>query len=159
VTAGESGIAHKGIAARNWLHVVLETLRCIDRTVSLVTPLLRQATALGSGFEGLATALRSPWGKRLLLGLLARSISGRRRPNSNPGTRRRREQPHGWWGTVGPPIGGTLAIMIIGLGRGLPDSDEREAAEEGALPISPINSLQERARFASGNQRSAVSLR
>jgi aquaporin Z len=34
-----------------------------------------------------------------------------------------------------PVIGAAIAVMIIGLVRGLPDKDEREAAEGGALPI------------------------
>lgn len=42
----------------------------------------------------------------------------------------------GWWVYIaGPVIGAAIAVMIIGLVRGLPDKDEREAAEGGALPI------------------------
>jgi aquaporin Z len=41
-----------------------------------------------------------------------------------------------WWVYVlGPLIGAAIAVAIIGLVRGLPDKDEREAAERGALPI------------------------
>ena len=32
-------------------------------------------------------------------------------------------------------IGAAIAVMIIGLVRGLPDKEEREAAEGGALSI------------------------
>jgi aquaporin Z len=43
----------------------------------------------------------------------------------------------GWWVYVfGPLIGATIAVMLIGLVRGLPDKEEREAAEGGALPLS-----------------------
>jgi glycerol uptake facilitator-like aquaporin len=42
----------------------------------------------------------------------------------------------GWWVYVaGPVIGAAIAVMIIGLVRGLPDRDERAAAEGGDLPI------------------------
>jgi aquaporin Z len=36
---------------------------------------------------------------------------------------------------AGPVIGAAIAVMVIGLVRGLPDRSEREAAEGGALPI------------------------
>jgi aquaporin Z len=36
---------------------------------------------------------------------------------------------------AGPVIGAAVAVMIIGLVRGLPDKEEREAAEGGDLPI------------------------
>jgi aquaporin Z len=43
---------------------------------------------------------------------------------------------NGWWiYIVGPVVGALLAVLLIGLVRGTPDSDEREAAEGGALPI------------------------
>jgi aquaporin Z len=35
-----------------------------------------------------------------------------------------------------PLIGATIAAMLIGLVRGFPDKEEREAAEGGALPLS-----------------------
>jgi aquaporin Z len=37
---------------------------------------------------------------------------------------------------AGPVIGAAIAVMIIGLVRGLPDKEERAAAEGGALPMS-----------------------
>ena len=37
---------------------------------------------------------------------------------------------------AGPLIGATIAVMLVGLVRGLPDKEEREAAEGGALPLS-----------------------
>lgn len=43
---------------------------------------------------------------------------------------------NGWWAYVIGPIGGaTIALLLISLVRGLPDKQEREAAEGGALPI------------------------
>ncbi len=42
----------------------------------------------------------------------------------------------GWWVYIaGPVIGAAIAVMIIGAVRGMPDKEEREAAERGALPI------------------------
>ena len=42
----------------------------------------------------------------------------------------------GWWVYIaGPVIGATIAVIIIGVVRGLPNKEEREAAEGGALPI------------------------
>jgi aquaporin Z len=43
---------------------------------------------------------------------------------------------NGWWiYIVGPFLGAVVAVLIIGLVRGTPDSEEREAAEGGELPI------------------------
>jgi aquaporin Z len=72
-----------------------------------------------------------------LLGLFASPISG---ASMNPA---RTLGPdivaldfNGWWiYIVGPVVGATLAVMLIGLVRGLPDNQEREAAEGGALPL------------------------
>ena len=72
-----------------------------------------------------------------LLGLFASPISG---ASMNPA---RTLGPDivstdftGWWVYVaGPVIGAAIAVMVIGLVRGLPDKEEREAAEGGALPI------------------------
>jgi glycerol uptake facilitator-like aquaporin len=42
----------------------------------------------------------------------------------------------GWWiYAFGPPIGAVIAVMIIGLVRGLPGKAERAAAEGSALPL------------------------
>jgi aquaporin Z len=42
----------------------------------------------------------------------------------------------GWWiYIVGPLAGAAIAVMLIALLRGLPDKEEREAAEGGALPL------------------------
>ena len=43
----------------------------------------------------------------------------------------------GWWiYIVGPLVGAAIAVMIIVLVRGVPNAEEREAAEGGALPLS-----------------------
>jgi aquaporin Z len=36
---------------------------------------------------------------------------------------------------LGPLIGAIIAVAIIGAVRGLPDKEEREAAQGGALPV------------------------
>ena len=43
--------------------------------------------------------------------------------------------PAGGVYVAGPVIGAAIAVMVIGLVRGLPDKEERDAAEGGALPI------------------------
>jgi aquaporin Z len=43
---------------------------------------------------------------------------------------------NGWWiYLVGPIVGATIALALISLVRGLPDQEEREAAEGGGLPL------------------------
>jgi aquaporin Z len=42
----------------------------------------------------------------------------------------------GWWAyAFGPVIGALIAVGLIGLVRGLPDKEERQAAEGSALPL------------------------
>ena len=42
----------------------------------------------------------------------------------------------GWWiYVVGPVVGASIAVLLIGLVRGLPDKEERGAAEGDALPL------------------------
>ena len=42
----------------------------------------------------------------------------------------------GWWVYIaGPVIGAAIAMVIITAVRGLPDKEEREAAQGGALPM------------------------
>ncbi len=42
----------------------------------------------------------------------------------------------GWWIYIlGPVVGALIAVAIIGAVRGLPDKQEREAAQGGALPM------------------------
>jgi aquaporin Z len=42
-----------------------------------------------------------------------------------------------WWVyVIGPVVGASIAVLIIGLVRGLPDKEERGAAEGDALPLA-----------------------
>jgi aquaporin Z len=113
-----------------WRSLVMEMLL----TTILVTVILHTATGYRSIGHNAALAVGATVA---LLGLFASPISG---ASMNPA---RTLGPDivsadftGWWiYVVGPCVGAVLAVMIIGLVRGLPDSDEREAAEGGALPI------------------------
>lgn len=114
-----------------WKSFVME----IVLTLILVTVILNTATGYRSIGHNAALAVG---GAVALLGLFASPISG---ASMNPG---RTLGPDivggtytGWWIYVfGPLIGASLAVMMIGLVRGLPDQEEREAAEGGALPLS-----------------------
>jgi aquaporin Z len=103
-------------------------------TAILVSIILNTATGSRSIGHHAAIAVGSTVA---LLGLFASPISG---ASMNPA---RALGPDivgnnytGWWVYVaGPVIGAAIAIIIIALVRGLPDKEEREAAEGGALPI------------------------
>ena len=103
-------------------------------TAILVTVILHTATGYRSIGHNAALAVGSTVA---LLGLFASPISG---ASMNPA---RTLGPDivstdftGWWiYIVGPVLGATIAVLLIGLVRGQPDPDEREAAEGGALPI------------------------
>jgi aquaporin Z len=54
----------------------------------------------------------------------------------------------GWWiYLLGPLIGAIIAVAVIGTVRGLPDKQEREAAQGGVLRLrdtsTPVASQQE----------------
>jgi aquaporin Z len=112
-----------------WRSLVMETVL----TAILVTVILNTATGYRSIGHNAALAVGSTVA---LLGLFASPISG---ASMNPA---RTLGPDivswdftGWWiYIVGPIAGAAIAVMAIGLLRGLPDSKEREAAEGGALP-------------------------
>jgi aquaporin Z len=114
----------------DWRSLVME----IVLTAILVTVILNTATGYRSIGHNAALAVGSTVA---LLGLFASPISG---ASMNPA---RTLGPdlvsfdfNGWWiYIVGPVVGALLAVLLIGLVRGTPDSDEREAAEGGALPI------------------------
>ena len=114
----------------DWRSLVME----IVLTAILVTVILNTATGYRSIGHNAALAVGSTVA---LLGLFASPISG---ASMNPA---RTLGPdlvsfdfNGWWiYIVGPIVGAVLAVLLIGLVRGTPDSDEREAAEGGALPI------------------------
>ena len=114
----------------DWRSLVMEILL----TTILVTIILHTATGYRSIGHNAALAVGATVA---LLGLFASPISG---ASMNPA---RTLGPDivstdftGWWVyVVGPAAGAVLAVMIIGLLRGLPDKEEREAAEGGALPL------------------------
>jgi len=113
-----------------WRSLVME----IVLTAILVSVILNTATGYRSIGHNAALAVGSTVA---LLGLFASPISG---ASMNPA---RTLGPDivsldftGWWiYVVGPVVGAALAVLLIGLVRGQPDKEEREAAEGGALPI------------------------
>jgi aquaporin Z len=113
-----------------WRSLVMETLL----TAILVTVILNTATGYRSIGHNAALAVGATFA---LLGLFASPISG---ASMNPA---RSLGPDivgwdftGWWVYVaGPVAGAAIAVVIISLLRGLPDTAEREAAEGGALPL------------------------
>jgi aquaporin Z len=115
----------------DWRSFVME----IVLTTILVSVILNTATGYRSIGHNAALAVGATIA---LLGLFASPISG---ASMNPA---RTLGPDivaidftGWWVyAFGPLIGATIAVMLIGLVRGLPDKEEREAAEGGALPLS-----------------------
>jgi aquaporin Z len=72
-----------------------------------------------------------------LLGLFASPISGASmNPARSLGPDTVGNDYTGWWVYVaGPAIGAAIAVVIIMAVRGLPDKQEREAAEGGEVPI------------------------
>jgi aquaporin Z len=113
-----------------WRSLVMETVL----TAILVTVILNTATGYRSIGHNAALAVGATVA---LLGLFASPISG---ASMNPA---RTLGPDivsldftGWWVyVVGPLVGAAIAVLLIGLVRGMPDQEEREAAEGGALPI------------------------
>jgi aquaporin Z len=104
-------------------------------TAILVTVILHTATGYRSIGHNAALAV----GATVALdGLFASPISG---ASMNPA---RTLGPDivgwnftGWWIYIaGPLAGAAIAVMVIGLLRGLPDKEEVEAAEGGALPLA-----------------------
>ena len=113
-----------------WRSLVMEVIL----TAILVTVILNTATGYRSIGHNAALAVGATVA---LLGLFASPISG---ASMNPA---RTLGPDivswdftGWWIYIaGPLAGAAIAVMLIGLVRGLPDKEEREAAEGGALPL------------------------
>ena len=128
VSAGGNYPVH--LPGGEWRSLVMETVL----TAILVTVILHTATGYRSIGHNAALAVGSTVA---LLGLFASPISG---ASMNPA---RTLGPDivgadftGWWiYVVGPCIGAALAVMFIALVRGLPDIEELEAAEGGALPL------------------------
>jgi aquaporin Z len=113
-----------------WKSLVMETVL----TAILVSVILNTATGGRSIGHNAAIAVGSTVA---LLGLFASPISGASmNPARTLGPDIVGSNYTGWWVYIaGPAIGAFIAVMIIQAVRGLPDEDEREAAEGGALPI------------------------
>jgi aquaporin Z len=114
----------------DWRSLVME----IVLTAILVSIILHTATGYRSIGHNAAIAVGATVA---LLGLFASPISG---ASMNPA---RTLGPDivsgtftGWWIYIlGPCAGAAIAVMVIGLLRGVPNKEEVEAAEGGALPI------------------------
>jgi aquaporin Z len=114
----------------DWRSLVMEILL----TAILVTVILNTANGYRSIGHNAALAVGSTVA---LLGLFASPISGASmNPARSLGPDLVSLDFNGWWiYLVGPIVGAAVAVMLIGLVRGIPDANERDAAEGGALPI------------------------
>jgi aquaporin Z len=114
----------------DWRSLVMETVL----TAILASIILNTATGHRSIGHNAAIAVGSTVA---LLGLFASPISG---ASMNPA---RTLGPDivagdfsGWWVYIaGPVLGAAIAVVIIGAVRGMPNKQEREAAQGGALPL------------------------
>ena len=113
-----------------WRSLVMETVL----TAILVSVILNTATGGRSIGHNAAIAVGSTVA---LLGLFASPISGASmNPARTLGPDIVAHDYTGWWVYIaGPVIGAAIAVAIIGMVRGLPDKEEREAAQGGALPV------------------------
>src|SRR5512140_2960980 len=114
----------------DWRSLVMETAL----TATLVSIILNTATGGRSIGHNAAIAVGSTVA---LLGLFASPISGASmNPARTLGPDIVGNDYTGWWIYIlGPVIGAAIAVAIIGAVRGLPDKEERDAAQGGALPI------------------------
>jgi aquaporin Z len=103
-------------------------------TAMLISVILHTATGSRSIGHNAALAVGATIA---LLGLFASPISGASmNPARSLGPDIAANDYTGWWVyALGPLIGALIAVMIIGLVRGLPGKAERVAAEGGALPL------------------------
>jgi aquaporin Z len=113
-----------------WKSLVMETLL----TAILVSVILNTATGHRSIGHNAAIAVGSTVA---LLGLFASPVSGASmNPARSLGPDIVSTDFTGWWiYLAGPAIGAAIAVIVIGLVRGMPDRAEREAAQGGDLPI------------------------
>lgn len=113
-----------------WRSLVMETVL----TAILVSVILNTATGGRSIGHNAAIAVGATVA---LLGLFASPISGASmNPARTLGPDIVAHDYTGWWVYIaGPVIGAAIAVAIIGIVRGLPDKQEREAAQGGDLPI------------------------
>jgi len=114
----------------DWRSLVMEMVL----TAILVSIILNTATGGRSIGHQAAIAVGSTVA---LLGLFASPISGASmNPARTLGPDIVGNDYTGWWIYIlGPVLGAAIAVAIINTVRGLPDKDEREAAQGGALPI------------------------
>jgi aquaporin Z len=117
-----------GASGGEWKSLVMEAVL----TTMLVTVILNTATGSRSIGHNAALAVGSTVA---LLGLFASPISGASmNPARSLGPDIVGNDFTGWWVyVVGPLVGAVVAVGLVGLLRGLPDKEEREAAEGGAL--------------------------
>ena len=113
-----------------WRSLVMETVL----TAILASVILNTATGHRSIGHNAAIAVGSTVA---LLGLFASPISGASmNPARTLGPDIVANDYTGWWIYIlGPVLGALIAVAIIGLVRGMPDKQEREAAQGGALPM------------------------
>ncbi len=114
----------------DWRSLVMETVL----TAILVSIILNTATGSRSIGHNAAIAVGSTVA---LLGLFASPISGASmNPARTLGPDIVANDYTGWWIYIlGPVIGAAIAVAAIGLVRGLPDREERDAARGDALPV------------------------
>jgi aquaporin Z len=114
----------------DWRSLVME----IVLTAILVSVILNTATGHRSIGHNAAIAVG---GTVALLGLFASPISGASmNPARSLGPDIVSTDYTGWWIYIaGPVLGALIAVAIIGAVRGLPNKQEREAAQGGALPM------------------------
>jgi aquaporin Z len=119
-----------------WRSLVMETVL----TAILVSIILNTATGHRSIGHNAAIAVG---GTVALLGLFASPISGASmNPARTLGPDIVANDYTGWWVYIlGPLIGAMIAVAIIGAVRGLPDKQEREAAQGGALRMQDTSTL------------------
>ncbi len=115
----------------DWRSLVMETVL----TAILVSVILNTATGGRSIGHNAAIAVGATVA---LLGLFASPISG---ASMNPARTLGpdivgNDYTGRWVYIAGPVIGAAIAVMIIGAVRGLPDKEERDAAQGGALPVT-----------------------
>jgi aquaporin Z len=125
-SGGKYPIARPG---GDWRSLVME----IVLTAILVSIILNTATGHRSIGHNAAIAVGATVA---LLGLFASPISGASmNPARSLGPDIVGNNYAGWWVYIaGPLLGAAIAVAIINLVRGLPDKQERDAAQGGALP-------------------------
>jgi aquaporin Z len=113
-----------------WRSLVMETVL----TAILVSVILNTATGGRSIGHNAAIAVGATVA---LLGLFASPISGASmNPARTLGPDIVANDYTGWWVYIlGPVIGAAIAVAVINAVRGLPDKEERDAAQGGALPV------------------------